>query len=165
MIRLPVHVGELLGRIMKSTESFVQDFNREPTQEELAELLGVTEETIRNTLRAAPKPTSLEMPVGEDEDGYLKDLIQGEELYPTDKTFDQINLTEEVKELLNGLNDKERRVIILRFGLNGESELTLEEVGAEFGVTRERIRQIEKKALKKLGRRTRGKKLHDYLIS
>lgn len=164
-IRLPVHVSELLSKMTKLNGAFMQELDREPTQAELAEQLGVTEKTIRVVLRADHSLTSLELPVGEDDDGTLGDLLRDDEAINPAEAASKVCIQEEVQTLLGTLPKREKEVLILRFGLNGEDELTLEEVGTKLGVTRERVRQIEAKALKKIGERAQEKNLQDYLIS
>lgn len=164
-IRLPVHVSELVSKVMKVTESLQQELDREPSTEELAVALGTPEENLRVALRALQRPVSLELSVGEDDDGYLGDLIEDEAALAPPDVVGQELLGEEVRGLLQGLSNRERKVVALRYGLGGDSALTLDEVGTQLGVTRERVRQIEKGALAKLSRDSREKGLQEYLTN
>jgi RNA polymerase primary sigma factor len=151
-IRIPVHMVETINKLL-----------REPTNEELAASLEQTPERVREILRISQEPVSLETPIGEEEDSHLGDFIEDRAaLAPIDAASYQL-LKEQVEDVLNTLSDRERRVLELRFGLIDGRSRTLEEVGRDFGVTRERIRQIEAKALRKLRHPTRSRKLRDFL--
>lgn len=165
IIRLPVHVSEMVSKMARSSEDLQQELGREPSTEELAELLGVPDGTLRVALRALQKPISLDLTVGEDDDGYLGELIEDDSSLSPADAVQQGLLGEEVRGLLRDLSDRERKVVVMRFGIGSDDALTLDEVGARLGVTRERVRQIEKGALAKLTRRSFGKGLHEYLAN
>ena len=149
-IRVPVHMVETINRLSRVQRQLVQDLGREPTVDELAEELETTAERVREIRKVAQEPVSLETPVGEDEDSELGDLLEDERVVgPGDAVVGRLR-HEELERLLDSLSGRERKIIELRFGLNGEEPRTLEEVGQRFGVTRERIRQIEAKTLAKL---------------
>ena len=162
-IRIPVHMVETINKLLRQQRKLIQEFGREPTSEELAFSLEQTPDKVREILRISQEPISLETPIGEEEDSHLGDFIEDRTaLAPIDAASYQL-LKEEVDEVLHTLSDRERRVLELRFGLSDGRSRTLEEVGGEFGVTRERIRQIEAKALRKLRHPTRSMKLRDFL--
>lgn len=162
-IRIPVHMVETINKLIRTQRKLMQDLGREPTDEEVGNELELTEERVREILKISQKTTSLETPIGDDEDSLLGDFIADEgQVSPYEATTKQLML-ENVEEVLATLTDREAKVLKMRFGLHGAKALTLEEVGREFGVTRERIRQIESKALRKLRHPSRRKKLQDYL--
>ena len=162
-IRVPVHMYEQINRLTRTSRQLVQELGRDPTTEEIADELGVTPRKVEHIMRVSQRPLSLEMPVGEEEDSYLGDFIEDETVTgPVDAASKQL-LKEQLHEILSQLSDRERKVLEMRFGLNDGQGRTLEEVGSEFGVTRERIRQIEAKALRKLRHPIRSRKLRDYL--
>jgi RNA polymerase primary sigma factor len=162
-IRIPVHMVETINRLSRLTRRMVQDLGREPTSEELGAAMEITPDKVREILKVAQEPVSLETPVGDEDDSHLGDFIEDHgTLAPSDAASNQL-LREQVEDVLDSLAGRERRVLQLRFGLDDGRQRTLEEVGREFGVTRERIRQIEAKALRKLRHPTRSKKLKDYL--
>jgi len=163
-IRIPVHMVETINKLIRTQRKLMQDLGREPTDEEVgAEMEGMSAERVREILKISQKTTSLETPIGDDEDSLLGDFIADEsQVSPYDATTKQLML-ENVEEVLASLTDREAKVLKMRFGIHGSKPLTLEEVGREFGVTRERIRQIESKALRKLRHPSRRKKLQDYL--
>ena len=162
-IRIPVHMVETINKLLRQQRRLVQEFGREPNSEELAYSLEQTPDRVREILRISQEPVSLETPLGEEEDSHLGDFIEDRTaLAPVDAASYQL-LREQVDQVLGTLTDRERRVLELRFGLLDGRGRTLEEVGTEFGVTRERIRQIEAKALRKLRHPTRSRKLKDYL--
>jgi RNA polymerase primary sigma factor len=162
-IRIPVHMVETINRLSRLTRRLVQDLGREPTSEELGAEMELTPDKVREILKVAQDPVSLETPIGEEEDSHLGDFIEDPgALAPSDAASHQL-LREQVEDVLDSLSGRERRVLQLRFGLDDGRPRTLEEVGREFGVTRERIRQIEAKALRKLRHPTRSRKLRDYL--
>ncbi len=163
-IRLPVHVAEMVSKVMKVSGDLQQDLGREPTTAEISKALDVPEENLRVAFRAVQRPISLELTVGEDDDGYLGDLIEDEQTAPTPEVVGQKLLGEEVRRLLDDLSTRERKVVAMRYGLGGDS-FTLDEVGSRLGVTRERVRQIEKGALAKLSRRGHEKGLGEYLYN
>jgi RNA polymerase primary sigma factor len=161
-IRLPVHMVETINRLSRLTRRMVQDLGREPSSEELGAEMEIAPDRVRDILKIAQDPVSLETPVGE-EDVQLGDFIEDEgAVAPEDATFHEL-LKEQVEDVLGGLGERERRVLQLRFGLDDGRQRTLEEVARELGVTRERIRQVEAKALRKLRHPTRSKVLRDYL--
>lgn len=163
-IRIPVHMVETINKLMRTSRRLMQDLGREPTPEEIAEKMELEPDKVRAILKISQNTTSLEMPVGDGEDdSTLGDFIADDkQASPYDSTSKQM-LTENVEEVLKALSDREAKVLRMRFGLAGNRTMTLEEVGREFGVTRERIRQIEAKALRKLKHPSRRKKLQDFL--
>ncbi len=162
-IRIPVHMVETINRFIRISRRLMQDLGREPTPEEVAEAMQVDVAKIREIVKISQEPTSLEAPVGDEEDSHLGDFIQDTtQPTPYDAATRQL-LKEHMEEVLSTLSDREKKVLILRFGLDDGRPRTLEEVGREFAVTRERIRQIEAKALRKLRHPSRSKKLKDYL--
>jgi RNA polymerase primary sigma factor len=162
-IRIPVHMVETINRLMRESRRMLQDLGREPSDEELAKALQIPVEKVRSIRKTSLEPVSLETPVGQEEDSQLGDFIEDSKVMaPSDAASHQM-LREQVEQVLNQLTERERRVLQLRFGLEDGHSRTLEEVGKEFGVTRERIRQIEVKALRKLRHPRLGKKLRDYL--
>ena len=162
-IRIPVHMVETINKLVRTSRELVQELGREPTAEEIAEKMGITPEKVREIQKIAQEPVSLETPIGEEEDSHLGDFIEEVDALAPDEAASYLLLKEQIEEVLSGLNDREQRVLRLRFGLDDGRPRTLEEVGREFGVTRERIRQIEAKALRKLRNPQRSKKLRDYL--
>ncbi len=163
-IRIPVHMVETINKMTRIQRQLIQDFGREPTAEEISEAMNgeLSPKRIREIQRIAMEPVSLETPIGEEDDSHLGDFIEDKESEsPVDYTTRQL-LKEELYAILKDLSDREERVIRLRYGLDDNRPRTLEEVGREFGVTRERIRQIEAKAIKKLRHPTRSKRLGDY---
>ncbi len=162
-IRIPVHMVETINRMMRTSRRLTQEHGREPSDEELAQALELSVEKVRSIRKTSLEPVSLETPVGQEEDSQLGDFLPDEKLEaPSDAASHQM-LREQVAQVLDQLTERERRVLKLRFGLEDGTQRTLEEVGKEFGVTRERIRQIEVKALRKLRHPRFGKKLRDYL--
>jgi len=161
-IRIPVHMVETINRFIRVSRMLMQELGREPTPEEIAVEMEIEPEKVREIIKVSQQPTSLEAPVGEEKDSTLGDFIPDEEIRPEDQASVEL-LKSHLSEVLDTLNDREKKVLKLRFGLEDGRQRTLEEVGREFGVTRERIRQIEAKALRKLRHPTRSKKLKDYL--
>ena len=162
-IRVPVHMYEQINRLTRTSRQLVQELGRDPTTEEIAEELGVTPRKVEHIMRVSQRPLSLEMPVGEEEDSYLGDFIEDEEAdSPQDSAGRQI-LREVIDEIFQSLTPREVRILQLRFGLVDGYNYTLEEVGRKFGVTRERIRQIEAQALSRLRHPSRSRRLRDYL--
>ena len=162
-IRIPVHLVEHINRVRKTAGELLRKNGREPTAEEIAVRLEMEPDRVRELLQLAQEPISLETPVGEEEDAHLEDFIQDEEAgIPVDEAGRQL-LRRELMSVLKSLTPREERVITLRFGLDDGRPRTLEELGKEFNVTRERIRQIEAKALRKLRHPSRAKRLRDYL--
>lgn len=162
-IRIPVHMVETINKLMRTSRKLMQDLGREPTPDEIGEAMGMEADRVREILKISQKTTSLETPIGDEDDSYLGDFIADEtQISPYDATSQRM-LKENVDEVLNALSDREARVLKMRFGLNGGRQMTLEEVGQKFGVTRERIRQIEAKALRKLRHPSKRKRLQDFL--
>ena len=162
-IRTPVHMVETINKFIRTSRRLAQDLGRDPTPEEVARVMGIEPEKARKIIKISQSPTSLEKQVGEDGDSRLKDFIKDELVIPPDEAASAQLLKEQIWEVLKTLNARERKILILRFGLEDGRSRTLEEVGREFKVTRERIRQIEAKALRKLKHPTRARKLKDYL--
>ncbi|MGI6619877.1 MAG: RNA polymerase sigma factor RpoD [Bacillota bacterium] len=162
-IRIPVHMVETINKLVRTQRQLLQELGREPTAEEIAEEMGLTPERVREIQKIAQEPVSLETPIGEEEDSHLGDFIEDTDALAPAEAASFTLLKEQIEEVLDTLNEREQRVLRLRFGLDDGKARTLEEVGREFGVTRERIRQIEAKALRKLRHPQRSKKLRDYL--
>jgi len=162
-IRIPVHMVETINKLYRTSRRLMQDLGREPTPEEIGEELELGPDRVREIFKIAQEVASLETPVGDDKESFLGDFIPDEsQLSPVDQASKQL-LKDHLDEVLHTLSDREARVLKLRFGLEENKQMTLEEVGRVFGVTRERIRQIEAKALRKLKHPSRRKKLQDYL--
>ena len=162
-IRIPVHMVETINKMIRVSRKLMQDLGREPKAEEIASEMGIDSDKVRHVMKISQKTTSLETPIGDDEDSYLGDFIADDTAAsPYDLTSRKL-LKENLDEVLGSLSDREARVLKMRFGLGGKRPMTLEEVGKEFGVTRERIRQIEAKALRKLKHPSHRKKLQDFL--
>ena len=161
-IRIPVHMVETINRFVRISRRLMQELGREPLPEEIAKAMEVDVSKIREIIKVSQEPASLETPVGEEEDSHLSDFVPTSDLSPDEKAAQEL-LKNQVEDVLGTLSDRERKVLQLRFGLQDGKARTLEEVGREFGVTRERIRQIEAKAIRKLRHPTRSKKLKDYL--
>ncbi len=162
-IRIPVHMVETINKVYKATRALTQRFGKEPTVEQIAEEVGISIDKVEEIYRISQDTTSLSTPVGDDEDSFLGDFIEDTtQMSPYEETSKEL-LRESIEEVLSSLDERETKVLSLRFGLMGETPKTLEEVGKIFNVTRERIRQIEAKALRKLRHPSRRKKLQDYL--
>ncbi len=162
-IRIPVHMVETINKLIRVSRQLLQENGREPTPDEIAEEMGISVEKVREILKIAQEPVSLETPIGEEEDSHLGDFIPDEDAPAPAEAAAFSMLKEQLVDVLNTLTDREQKVLTLRFGLEDGRARTLEEVGKEFDVTRERIRQIEAKALRKLRHPTRSRKLKDYL--
>jgi RNA polymerase primary sigma factor len=163
-IRIPVHMVETINKLIRVSRQLVQKLGREPTAEEIAKEMGIDAERVAEIQRIAQEPVSLETPIGEEEDSQLGDFLEDKELLsPDDAAANQL-LREELESMIDELAPREREVLRLRFGLEDGHPYTLEEVGRRFGVTRERIRQIEAKALRKLRHPSRSKKLRDFIV-
>ena len=162
-IRIPVHMVETINKLIRVSRQLLQELGREPTPEEIAAELDMPVERVREILKISQEPVSLETPIGEEEDSHLGDFIQDDNVPVPAEAAAQTLLKEQLDEVLNTLTDREQKVLRLRFGMNDGRARTLEEVGKEFDVTRERIRQIEAKALRKLRHPSRSRKLRDYL--
>lgn len=162
-IRIPVHMVETINKLIRISRQLLQELGREPTAEEIALEMNISEEKVRDILKIAQEPVSLETPIGEEEDSHLGDFIDDQEARAPAEEASFTMLREQLDEVLTTLTDREQKVLRLRFGLDDGRSRTLEEVGQKFGVTRERIRQIEAKTLRKLRHPSRSKKLKDYL--
>ncbi len=162
-IRIPVHMVETINRLLKVNRRLAQEYGREPSYEEIGKGMELSSDRVREILKLSQMPISLEMPIGEEEDSHLGDFIEDRATLPPAEVASQELLKAQLNRILSELTDRERRVILLRFGLEDGRARTLEEVGKEFNVTRERIRQIEAKALRKLRHPSRSRKLKDYL--
>jgi len=162
-IRIPVHMVETINKLVRVQRSLLQKFGREPTPEEIGKELDLPPERVREIQKISQEPVSLETPIGEEEDSQLGDFIEDQEAVVPPDAASFAMLQEQLRDVLDGLSERERKVITLRFGLDDGHPRTLEEVGREFGVTRERIRQIESKTLAKLRHPSRSSKLKDYL--
>jgi RNA polymerase primary sigma factor len=162
-IRLPVHMGEAISQVKRTSHKLQQSMQREPTPEEIAEAMGISAGKVRRTLEASMHPLSLEMPVGQEGEGRMGDFIEDDRISTPSEAAAASMLREQIEEVLQKLPERERKIIQLRYGLKDGRYRTLEEVGVEFGITRERIRQIEAVALRKLRHPHLGKKLRGYL--
>jgi len=162
-IRIPVHMVETINKMIRVSRQLLQELGREPVPEEIAREMDIPVERVREIMKIAQEPVSLETPIGEEEDSHLGDFIEDEDALAPAEAASFMLLKEQLEEVLETLTDREKKVLQLRFGLGDGRSRTLEEVGQVFGVTRERIRQIEAKALRKLRHPSRSKKLKDYL--
>ena len=162
-IRIPVHMVETINKLIRVSRNLLQKLNRDPTAEEIAEEMDISVERVREIMKIAQEPVSLETPIGEEEDSHLGDFIEDQEAQAPADAASFLLLKEQLEEVLSTLTPREMKVLRLRFGLDDGRARTLEEVGQSFGVTRERIRQIEAKALRKLRHPSRSKKLKDFL--
>jgi len=162
-IRIPVHMVETINKLVRVSRQLLQELGRDPLPEEIAEEMEIPVDRVREILKIAQEPVSLETPIGEEEDSHLGDFIEDEEAPAPAEAASFILLKEQLEEVLETLTPREEKVLRLRFGLDDGRARTLEEVGQQFGVTRERIRQIEAKALRKLRHPSRSRKLKDYL--
>ena len=164
-IRIPVHMVETINKLVRVQRQLLQDLGRDPTPEEIAKEMDMTPERVREIQKISQEPVSLETPIGEEEDSQLGDFIEDSQAVVPPDAASFSMLQEQLTQVLDGLAERERKVIELRFGLADGHPRTLEEVGREFGVTRERIRQIESKTLAKLRHPSRSSKLKDYIES
>ena len=162
-IRIPVHMVETINKLIRVSRNLLQKLNRDPTAEEIAEEMDISVERVREIMKIAQEPVSLETPIGEEEDSHLGDFIEDQEAQAPADAASFLLLKEQLEEVLSTLTPREMRVLRLRFGLDDGRARTLEEVGQSFGVTRERIRQIEQKAFRKLRHPSRSRKLKDFL--
>lgn len=162
-IRIPVHMVETINKLIRISRQLLQDKGREPLPEEIAEGMGITVERVREIQKIAQEPVSLETPIGEEEDSHLGDFIEDQDAIAPDDAASYILLQEQIEDVFTCLTEREQQVLILRFGLKDGKPRTLEEVGQHFNVTRERIRQIEGKALTKLRNRGKRDKIKDFL--
>lgn len=162
-IRIPVHMVDTINKVMRAQRELLNELGREPEAEEVAERMGITAEKVNEVLKLAQEPVSLETPIGEEEDSHLGDFIQDEHIATPVQAATNTLLREKLIEVMDSLSDREKKVLIMRYGLDDGKERTLEEVGKEFNVTRERIRQIEAKALWKIKHPNKSRKLRDFL--
>lgn len=162
-IRIPVHMVETINKLIRVTRQLLQEYGRDPLPDEIADEMGIPEEKVREIIKIAQEPVSLETPIGEEEDSHLGDFIPDDDAPAPEESAAFTLLKEQLMEVLDTLTPREEKVLRLRFGLDDGRARTLEEVGKEFNVTRERIRQIEAKALRKLRHPSRSKKLRDFL--
>ncbi len=162
-IRIPVHMVETINKLIRVSRQLLQELGREPNPEEIAKEMDISEDKVREIMKIAQEPVSLETPIGEEEDSHLGDFIEDHDAKAPAEEASFTLLREQLENVLSTLTDREQRVLRLRFGLDDGRARTLEEVGQQFGVTRERIRQIEAKTLRKLRHPSRSKKLKDYL--
>ena len=162
-IRIPVHMIDTINRLMKGAKEFSREHGREPTPEEMSERLEIDLEKVRNILKITKEPVSLDTPIGDNEDSYLTDFIEDDEAVSPHEATIMHDLRQNLRKVLSSLTPREERVLRMRFGIGTQSDLTLEEVGKSFSVTRERIRQIEAKALKKLKHPSRRKQLESFV--
>lgn len=162
-IRIPVHMVETINKLIRISRQLLQDKGREPLPEEIAEGMGISVERVREIQKIAQEPVSLETPIGEEEDSHLGDFIEDQDAIAPDDAASYILLKEQIEDVFSCLTDREQQVLVLRFGLKDGKPRTLEEVGQHFSVTRERIRQIEGKALTKLRNRGKRDKIKDFL--
>ena len=162
-IRIPVHMVETINKLVRVNRQLLQELGREPRHDEIAKAMGITEDKVREIIKIAQDPVSLETPIGEEEDSHLGDFIPDDDAPAPDNMATQAMLKRQLNEVLSTLTPREEKVLRLRFGLDDGRTRTLEDVGKEFNVTRERIRQIEAKALRKLRHPSRSRRLKDYL--
>jgi RNA polymerase primary sigma factor len=162
-IRIPVHMVETINKLLSLSRQLSQEYGREPTPKEIGDEMEISSERVREIIKVSQLPISLESPIGEEENSHLGDFIEDQNALPPPDAASRQLLKEQIDGVLSSLTPRERRVLQLRFGLEDGRSRTLEEVGKEFNVTRERIRQIEAKALRKLRHPIRSRKLKDYL--
>ena len=162
-IRIPVHMIETINKLIRTSRYLVQEFGREPTPEEIAEKMELPVEKVRKVLKIGKEPISLETPIGEEEDSHLGDFIEDKSVISPSDAVISMNLAEQTRKVLATLTPREEKVLRMRSGIGEKSDHTLEEVGQDFDVTRERIRQIEAKALRKLRHPTRSKQLKPFV--
>jgi len=162
-IRIPVHMIETINKMVRTSRQLIQEFGREPTPEEIAERMDMPADKVRKVMKIAKEPISLETPVGEEEDSHLGDFIEDKKIVNPGEAIVNLNLAEQTRRVLSTLTSREEKVLRMRFGIGEESDHTLEEVGQDFNVTRERIRQIEAKALRKLRHPSRAGKLKAFM--
>ena len=163
IIRIPVHMIETINKLVRTSRALVQELGREPTPEEIAEKMEIPVDKVRKVLKIAKEPISLETPIGEEEDSHLGDFIEDKRVVSPANAVVNMNLQEQTRKVLASLTPREEKVLRMRFGIGERSDHTLEEVGQNFDVTRERIRQIEAKALRKLRHPSRSKRLRGFI--
>jgi RNA polymerase primary sigma factor len=162
-IRIPVHMIETINKLIRTARYLVQEMGREPTPEEIAERMEFPLDKVRKVLKIAKEPISLETPIGEEEDSHLRDFIEDKKILSPSEAVIRLNLSEQTRKVLSTLTSREEKVLRMRFGIGEKADHTLEEVGRDFDVTRERIRQIEAKALRKLRHPSRSKRLKSFV--
>ena len=162
-IRIPVHMVETINKLVREQRNLLQELGQDPTPEQIAERMDMTPDKVREILKIAQEPVSLETPIGEEEDSHLGDFIPDDDAPAPAEAASLVLLKEQINQVLSTLTEREEKVLRLRFGLEDGRSRTLEEVGQQFNVTRERIRQIEAKALRKLRHPNRSNKVRDYL--
>jgi RNA polymerase primary sigma factor len=162
-IRIPVHMIETINKLIRTSRYLVQEIGREPTPEEIAEKMELPLDKVRKVLKIAKEPISLETPIGEEEDSHLGDFIEDKKIISPSEAVINLNLSEQTRKVLATLTPREEKVLRMRFGIGEKADHTLEEVGQDFNVTRERIRQIEAKALRKLRHPSRSKRLKSFV--
>jgi RNA polymerase primary sigma factor len=162
-IRIPVHMIDIINKLNRTSRALVQEMGREPTLEEVAEKMGISLEKVQKILKITKKPISLETPIGEEEDSRLEDFIEDKEVISPQDAAISSNMAKQIQRVLSTLNKREEKILRMRFGIGEKHDHTLEEVGQDFNVTRERIRQIEEKALRKLKHSSRANKLRSFV--
>jgi RNA polymerase primary sigma factor len=162
-IRIPVHMIETINKLIRTARYLVQEMGREPTPEEIAERMEFPLDKVRKVLKIAKEPISLETPIGEEEDSHLRDFIEDKKILSPSEAVIRLNLSEQTRKVLSTLTSREEKVLRMRFGIGEKADHTLKEVGRDFDVTRERIRQIEAKALRKLRHPSRSKRLKSFV--
>jgi len=162
-IRIPVHMIETINKLIRTARYLVQEMGREPTPEEIAERMEFPLDKVRKVLKIAKEPISLETPIGEEEDSHLRDFIEDKKILSPSEAVIRLNLSEQTGKVLSTLTSREEKVLRMRFGIGEKADHTLEEVGRDFDVTRERIRQIEAKALRKLRHPSRSRRLKSFV--
>jgi RNA polymerase primary sigma factor len=162
-IRLPVHMNDIINKLYWTSQNLVQQIGREPTLEEIAEKMGISLEKVQKILKVIKKPISLETPIGEEEGSRLEDFIEDKEAISPQDVAISSNMTKQIQKVLSTLKKREEKIVRMRFGIGEKHDHTLEEVGQDFNITRERVRQIEEKALRKLKHSTRAEKLKNFI--
>jgi RNA polymerase primary sigma factor len=162
-IRLPVHVTEIINKLNRTSRTLVQQMGREPMLEEIAERMGVSLDKVQRIIKITQKPLSLETPIGEEEDSRLEDFIEDKEAISPQDAAISSNMRKQIQQVLSTLNEREGKIVRMRFGIGEKHDHTLEEVGQDFDLTRERIRQIEEKALRKLKHSSRAERLRSFI--
>ena len=162
-IRIPVHMIEIINKVNRTSRTLVQQMGREPTLEEIAEKMGMSLNRVQKVFKIAERPISLETPIGEEEDSRLEDFIEDKEVISPQEAAISSNMAERIQKVLSTLNEREQRILRMRFGIGEKHDHTLDEVGQFFELTRERIRQIEEKALRKLKHSSRADRLKSFI--